>query len=99
MNRLREFLQKYNVEYLIYIFVIIIIMYIFYCSINPYLKAKETQNNLNAQLKQAQSENTDLKNTVTLTTGDGLREDEYYRERYHISEKGEIIFILPDTNE
>ncbi len=67
--------------------------------VSPYSEAKEENDNLQASIEKANSRNEDLQKALNESENSTNIEKGYVRERFHLSNEDELIFVFPDDNE
>lgn len=84
---------------------IIIIIFCFVASfkivtgvIDPYIEAKSENKQLKGEIAKAQAKNDELQKSLDKSLSSPETEKGYIRERFHMSEKGELIFVFPDND-
>lgn len=62
----------------------------------PYIEVKLRQEELQRKLDDATATNKELQKSLDQTENSKEVEEGYIRERFHMSEKDELIFVFPD---
>lgn len=82
------------------IIIIFILLFASYQMLNdvfaPLIEAKKESSNLNSQITKLKEKNKDLENALNQSEKSPSIEKGYMRERFHMSEKDELIFVFPD---
>lgn len=65
--------------------------------IPAYTQVKEQQQQLSKDIEAASEENTDLTNSLTQSQSSNATEQGVAREKFHMSNDDELIFVFPDN--
>ncbi|WOO86976.1 septum formation initiator family protein [Mollicutes bacterium LVI A0039] len=64
---------------------------------DPYIEVKTEKEDLRLKIEQEQEKNETLQKSLDQSLSSPETEKSYIRERFHMSEKDELIFVFPDN--
>lgn len=64
---------------------------------DPYIEVKTKNSDLKNDIEELQAKNDELQKSLEQSENSADMEEGYMRERFHMSEKDELIFVFPDA--
>lgn len=65
--------------------------------LDPYIEVKTKNTELKSNIEKLQTKNDELQKSLDQSENSADMEKGYMRERFHMSEKDELIFVFPDA--
>lgn len=65
--------------------------------LDPYIEVKTENTDLKNNIEELQTKNDELQKSLEQSENSADMEEGYMRERFHMSEEDELIFVFPDA--